>query len=936
VASQAGHQSPAPLRAEAYDQSPSWMPVTEPHPAPAREAGNNGAGLVVTNLLNDLATLGSLLDDAARRDAWLDAYLVAAGINQIAEDYLHSSPYPLDEAASLLGKTDSPYGRLAGRAAAAGGWVARRLAARTAGLRATLVWQRQVAVLVADLADAAIIGAARDPGLRIRCAEIARQVESLPAGLQRTIVRLPACFHDFDQRPEDLARLAARFSERWPERTRPLTVVGVRTSGSYLAPLIAAWLRAIGYHGASALTLRPGRALLADECALLRLAGCADALVLLTDDPPVTGASLAHAATQLERLGVAQEAVVLMLALEDEPDRLPPPLAGYASVVIGPEEWSVHSRLKAGTVRREVAALLAHEFEVEAVDQLPVAVRRRGHRRALFRLRGYDIGDGAARELDVLASGVGLGYFGAHVLDVARTLGAFSPRVLGLRDGVLYREWLPAERSMAASGSDGDALAAGAASYVAARRRALGVARDASVAMRGERAVWEIAGLILSGGFFRLAPVARVTLVDRVARRLLRVAEPSVVDGSMTPEHWFAPIEDSRPPVKVGLSDRSYWRLGLTCFDATFDLAGVGALAPDGALADNVRLAWRRKTGEEIDSERWLLYELAHLWGRLRARPEEEAEVRHASARAVQRYFAGAFLEDVKRKATGALCALDIDGVLETDHLGFPSPTRASATALRALIAHGYRPVPITGRGLGEVRDRCRSYGLAGGVAEYGSVVCLEGGDRSVALVGPDGAAALRRLRATLSARGGILLDPAYAHAVRAYRVSNGGRRLPLGAVEVTECLEASGATDAVRAIPGESQTDFVAVELDKGEGLRVLAAELAGDTEQIALAVGDTAADAPMLALARAAFVPAHAAAEATTTGARRVGRPYQAGLALAVAELLGHRPGGCELCRVARTTPSRELLLELLSIPESGRRGVAWRTLRLALRHR
>jgi len=935
VVSRTGHQSPPPLRTEAYDASPG-MAITEPRTVPASDAGNRGAGLVVTNLLNDLATLGPLLDAAARQDAWLDAYLVAAGINQIAEDYLHGSPYPLDEAASLLGKAGARYARLAGRAFAAGGWMARRLAAGTAGLRRTIVWQRQMAVLVADLADAITIGAARHPGLRIRCAEVARQVESLPAGLQRTIVRLPACFHDFDQRPEDLARLVARLSERWPQRTRPLAVVGLRTSGSYLAPLIAAMLRARGYRQAAALTLRPGRALLADERARVRSVARADGLVLLTDDPPVTGASLAQAAAQLERLGVAPEAVVLLLALEDEPDRLPPALAGYASVVIGPEEWSVHFRLQAETVRQEVAALLSHEFEVEAVDQLPVAVRRRGHRRALFRLRGYDTGDGAARELDVLASGLGLGYLGAHVLEVSRTLSAFSPRVLGRRDGVLYREWLPVERSMAAPGSDDDALAAGAASYVAARRRALGVARDASVAMRGERAVWEIAGLILAGGFFRLAPVARVTLVDRVARRLLRVAEPSVVDGNMSPEHWFAPIEDSRPPVKVGLSDRSYWRLGLTCFDATFDLAGVGAFAPDGALAENVRSAWRRETGEGMDSERWLLYELAHLWGRRQARPEAEAEVRHASARALQRYFAGAFLEDVKRKATGPLCALDIDGVLETDHLGFPSPTRASATALRALIAHGYRPVPVTGRGLEEVRDRCRSYGLAGGVAEYGSVVCLEEGDRSVALVGPDGAAALRRLRAMLRARDGVCLDPAYAHAVRAHRVSNGGRRLPLGAVEVTECLEASGVTDAVRAIPGESQTDFVAVEVDKGYGLRVLAAELAGDAQQIALGVGDTAADAPMLALARAAFVPAHAAPEAMTTGARRVARPYQAGLALAVAELLGHRPGGCELCRVALMTPSRKLLLELLSIPESGQRGVAWRTLRLALRSR
>lgn len=929
-----GHQSLTPLRVEAFERS-RWRPDTKPGSISASDPGDRAAGLLLTNLLNDLATLASLLAEAARQDAWLDAYLVAAGINQIAEDYLQSSPYPLDEAASLLGKTASRYARLAGRAVAAGGWVARGLVARTGGRRRTLAWQRQVAGLVDDLAEAAL-GASPPPALRRRCAEVAGQVESLPAGLRGTIVRLPACFHDFDQRPEDLARLVARFIERWPKRTRPLAVVGVRTSGSYLAPLIAAMLRARGYRQAAALTLRPGRALLADERARVRSVARGDGRVLVTDDPPVTGASLARAAAQLEGMGVAPAAVVLLLALEGESGRLPPALAGYASVVIGPQEWNVQARLTPETVGRELAALLGDEFELEAVDPLPVSGRRRGHRRALFRVRGYDAGEGAARQLDVLVSGVGVGYLGAHVLEVARRLSAFSPRVLGLRDGLLYREWLPAERSMAAPGSDGDVLAGGAAAYVAARRQVLEGTRDASLAMRGQRAVWETAGLILAGGFFRLGPVARVTLVDRAARRLLRVADPSVIDGSMTPEDWFAPIEAGRPPVKVGLSDRSYWRLGLACFDARFDLAGVGAFAPDGALAERVRGAWRRQTGEEVDSERWLLYELAHLWGRRQARPEQEAEIRQASARAVQRYFAGAFLADVKRTATGALCALDIDGVLETDHLGFPSPTRASATALRALIAHGYRPVPVTGRGLEEVRDRCRSYGLAGGVAEYGSVICLDGGERTVALVGPDGAAALRRLRAALQARDGVDLDPAFAHAVRAYRRDPEGRRRPLGPAEVTGCLEAAGTTGVVRAIPGDSQTDFVAVEVDKGVGLRALAAELAGDARQIAFAVGDTAADAPMLALARAAFVPSHAAPEAATTGAQRVARPYQAGLALAVAELLGHSPGGCELCRVAGMTPPRKLLLELLSIPESGRRGLALGTLRLALRHR
>jgi hydroxymethylpyrimidine pyrophosphatase-like HAD family hydrolase len=390
----------------------------------------------------------------------------------------------------------------------------------------------------------------------------------------------------------------------------------------------------------------------------------------------------------------------------------------------------------------------------------------------------------------------------------------------------------------------------------------------------------------------------------------------------------------------VGLSDRTNWRLGLACFDASFDLAGAGVYSSDGELSEQVRAAWLTETGEEVDRERWLLYELAALWGVRRDDPAREAEVLHASARAAARYFAESFLADLKRGATGPLCALDIDGVLETQQLGFPTLTRASATALRALRAHGYRPVLVTGRGIGEVRDRCRAYGLEGGVAEYGSAVWLAERERAIGLLDDETAAALGRLRAVLEQREGVRLDPAFAHAVRAYRYGEDGRRRALGSTEVAECLAAADCWEGVHAITGENQTDFASARVDKGTGLRALIRALAAqgggsdDEPQVALAVGDTGADAPMLALASAAFVPAQAEQAATTTGAQRLPRPYQAGVYSAVGELLGHPAGSCQSCRVPPGTRERDLLLDLVSVAEHGPNrlplkalGLAWR---------
>ena len=69
----------------------------------------------------------------------------------------------------------------------------------------------------------------------------------LPHRMRTTPVRMPSCFRNFDQTPEDVRRLAERVSDRWLDRQRRVLVVGIRTSGSYLAPLAAAVLRARGH-----------------------------------------------------------------------------------------------------------------------------------------------------------------------------------------------------------------------------------------------------------------------------------------------------------------------------------------------------------------------------------------------------------------------------------------------------------------------------------------------------------------------------------------------------------------------------------------------------------------------------------------------------------------------------------------------------------------
>jgi hydroxymethylpyrimidine pyrophosphatase-like HAD family hydrolase len=899
----------------------------------------SGASTAVSNLLNDTTALARLLVTAMRGKSWLDAYLLAAGMAQIADDQLHPELHPLDSAGDILADHPHSVGPATGRVAARIASAARQTVPAWPGSRRALRWSRDIAALVDRLADAV---AGRPPSVaqhaqlvRVSSA-IARDLDQLPTRFRRDVVRLPACFHGLDQEPSDLARLVAGFAERWPDRARPLLVVGVRTSGSYLAPLHAAFLRAAGYENARVLTVRPGRGLLRHERSLVRSLAERGGLALVSDDPPVTGASIARSADQLQSAGLSADAVVLLLQVFAG-ESLPAALHRFHTVLLPWNLWAVNQKLKPERVERIAADLMGSDSSVVSATpvQLPKPRPARGHARARYRLRVRDAA-GAERDEEIVVEGVGLGYLGDPAHAAATAFAPYGPRVLGLENGLLYREWLPDERRLGAlQPADEGLVATAIAAYVAERHRAFPVADDASLRFH-ERPAWDVAGSIMSTVFGRLWPVAKFLFTDRIAKLLLQVEEPSVVDGNTDLARWFYPNGSRESLVKVDVGDHLYSNLGLRCFDAAFDLAGVTAQAGTPSLTRQLRRAYSDLGHEEVDEERWLLYELAHLWGRQRTQPEREPELRGARARALQRYFAEVYFGNAAAPPEGPLCALDVDGVLETEHLGFPALSPAAALALRALMLHGFRPVLVTGRGLDEVVERCQAYGLAGGVAEYGAAIYESRAGRASGLVSGAGEVALERVRIRLESLAGVELDRSHSLAVRAFNIV-AGRRVGLPPEAVIAALAAAEGIDAIK---GEGQTDFVLDGIDKGTGLRELIARLTGcgsegaEPETVALAVGDTPADLPMAPLAKMAFAPAHADAALADAGYEITSRPYQAGLAEAVGRLIGHAPGGCDACRMPLPSPERRILLTALAAQERGRRGIPLAALKLAAR--
>ena len=864
------------------------------------------ARLLEPDLLLSFESLGARLRARLQRgpgtsdEPHLDAFLVAGGMNQILEDDLERDVLWLRRIASHL---PSP-ARTPTLAAAR---VAARL--RDAGPAQRHLVRRQQALeaLVGALADPVAGLPAHAPSGDAALAELDR----VPGGLRRSVQRLPNCFRGFDQRPEDCAELVGRFAARWPDRARPLLVVGLRTSGSYLAPLHASLLRARGYHDVSTITLRPGVPFGRRAAAGLRAAAAAGGLALLVDDPPRTGSQFADAAAVVRRHGV--DDVVLMLQLAEGEESLPEALRSHPSVVLRGDEWAIRRAFEPAALERSLAVVMrARQVTVDSVDVLPP---RRGHAVAHIRARV----DGAER--DVHAEGVGAGYFGRHALAVADRLADQLPRVYGVHEGLLFREWMPEQRRVTPErlAADPETVAGAVARYVATRHRRLPVKADVGSRIRGREAVWEHAGHLLADPFGSARTFAR-PLTEPAARRLVRVAQPSITDARTLPWEWF---QDGASGLrKAAYQQRATSNRGLVSYDPVFDLAeaaaGAEAVGQLGA-AEELLHAYEAETGTEVEPERWLVYRLLHhqlAYREALRQASNGAHGEYAHALELERVMARTARRHVAGRPEpplhgGPLCAIDIDGVLESRWVAFPALAPAGADALRTLRAHQRRAVLVTGRALGEVRDRCADYGLAGAAAEYGSVVwdALEG--KAVSLLDAWDEAALQIARDVLEQTPGVFLDPAHGHSIRAHVARGERSRRGLDRETIARVLGETGGR--VRVAQGALQTDFVAAGIDKARGLRALATRLgalSGAEADVAFAIGDTAEDLPMLALARSPWAPRDAS-RALRGHARFARQPSQAGVLSAVRAEVGHPHGDCERCRAPRPATSRAALL-------------------------
>lgn len=895
------------------DLTPDATPDATPEVVPA---AHEGAPLLLEDLLLDVSELAPLARRQADGGEWLDTLFLLAAISQVLDDHLHRSrtwTKRLTEHAARDGAGSR------GRAVAR---VARGLSSARGGLdeargryRALAARRDQVVPVAVDVAEA-VLGHGRHPDLAgaVRTALTGSWLDDVPG-----LLTVPSCFRGFDQHPADLVALAGDLAARYPDRDRPVAVFGVRTSGAYLGPLLAAALRAEGF-AVEATGIRPTDRLDDGQRSVLARLGTRG-LAVVVDDPPVSGRSLADTSDLLTDAGLESEQVVVAIAVPDEEAAVPPALAGRPVVVLAGGRWHLEACCSVDAVAPVLASLVAPGLtvgDVVAVDwpgpahPEVAATASRRHRRGAFRVTVRDEAGRDSRRT-LLVESVGQGLFGRHALAVAHRLDGWVPESIGFVDGCHF-QWLP--DAVADDPSGGELGGAEVGRYLLARHRALSVDVDRTLAFEGRQSVWEVAAEVLSGALGPAATPLRPRVVGPAVRRMLAVAAPSVVDGRMAADSFLVAPGDG-PVVKLAASEGAFSHRDLASYDPAFDVAAFA----DAPIGGDVRRTWEDEVGRVIEPERWLLHRLVHSWDR-RRHGRSGAATTESVRRALHDYLGEVALADLPPPAPDArVVALDVDGVLETYVLGTSAPGLDGIMAVRSLVAHGYRVVPVTGRSAPDVADRLAAWHLPAGVAEYGAFLVDGPTGARTDLRSEGDRAAVASARDVVVTLDGVEIDPAYAGIVRAYRRDAAGRRTGLSVDDLDRVRSALPDPGTVTIVPGEDQSDLTPATCTKATGLTALLARGVGSTaatERPALAVGDGPADLVMLALAEQAAVPRHAAALAGP-GMLVTHRPYQAGLAEAVGRLVGHEPGGCPACALD-LTPASRFVLSALSLRAAG----------------
>jgi hydroxymethylpyrimidine pyrophosphatase-like HAD family hydrolase len=774
----------------------------------------------------------------------------------------------------------------------------------------------------------------------------------LPSHLLARRARVPSAFHSQSLTPIDSLTLARKFVAAFPDRQRRILVLGLRTAGSYFAPLVCAHLKSEGYREVDCVTMRPTTGISLWEGRAIKRSARSNALVAIVDEPMTSGKTVIQAVRYLHQAGFESHDIVALVP--NHPARRgwtwPNNMNFFQAtqitiLLLESAEWhrrrllqpeAVERRLQEYFLRRGYrSATLESTPEWESnLDKLKSLEIQKGHIRfkGLYQVR-LERDDGKVETRYVLAKSTGCGWLGYHAFLQGHRLSSYIPPMLGLRDGILYTEWLSEEDQLATEFPNRNRLIDTLGSYVAARVRSLSLGADLDL-----NAQEESIGLGLLADPLSRAYQNKITAAlkrGRLRERLMRSGGPcpTLIDGRMQPGEW---IRGSEGLLKTDFEHHGLGKPHLNATDPAYDLAEA-ILCWDLSAEEESHLLARyvEKCGDASVYQRLFLYKLlAGTWGMMRAL--EVLSLPHLSHRHGEynrtliqansflnlqtTRFCGSFCRGPKARSWHSpLVVLDIDGVLDAWIFGFPSATKAGIKAVSLLHAHDFAVGIDTARSITEVQEYCRAYGFVGGVAEYGSALWDAVRNRELVLVSSETLSELEQVKSALREIPGVFLNDRYKYSIRAYSLEE-EKTVPLP-TSIVQDLVAKLDVKALRIYQTSSDTAILAKGLDKGTGLQSLLSWV-GTPDLDTVAIGDSEADLAMFRVAKRSFAPAQIKCReaAQLLGCRIADRSHQAGLLRIVYSLIHPTGKPCDRCRSVDSLwpKGKNLFLDLLEVAD------------------
>jgi len=786
--------------------------------------------------------------------------------------------------------------------------------------------------------------------------------QRLPPDLQAKHVGVPSLFRRLDTTHFDILALGRRFADRFPDRNQPLLIIGLRTSGSYIAPLLKAFLKAEGYPVVASLTIHPGKGPGRWERQQLHYCARHGFTALVVDDSPHTASTIVLAIDLARRAGFSIDKLKALFPTHAARRDSLKVLSDQIVISLEPEQWHKFRLLESKIVEQRLTEYFQARPDVIGIRlvesktcndfnaRLQALSRHRGaHIKRIYEVHLETTSGHEIRY--ILAKSVGWGWLGYHAFLAGHRLQGFVPPMLGLRDGIVYMEWYPQPDFANRQTGERQELIETSASYVAARARSLTLSTPAT----SHKSIksHEDGFLLLRRTLGKAYPwFLRSTLMRRRLDRQLsqqRPPLPALIDGRMEQTKWIA---GPRGPLKVDYEHHGMGKSELNATDPAYDLAEtIMSLALSTEEERKLVLQYVEMTADDDLVQRLFINKLlAGLWTMYSAQ-QKLFYASHPIERQQQLHqqFMGAwhFLTEQAAVFCGALCGpaqdvrwrsplvfLDIDGVLDRRRFGFPCSTVDGIEAVSLLRTHGFCVALNTARSAAEVKAYCQAYGFAGGVAEYGSYMWDAVNQRDQVLISDEAMRQLAELRARLRRIPGVFIDDRYQHSIRAFTYQAKPRGLraalasvlggfgirpgiptPLSPLVMADMITRLG-LDRLSIHETSIDTTIAAHETNKGVGLTALRDWVLGpDTETVA--IGDSEADLPMFRVAKRSFAPAQidCALQARLLGCQIARHSYQKGF-LEIAHLLAHADGRqCEHCfDVRKLWPRDDLFVEVL----------------------